>query len=139
MMKKKLVSAIVLCFVLCLGILPCAASASEIVPYASDVIDYTSLTLTSSNGKVYADAHIATTDTATKLGFKSVTIYHKVNGVWSVAASASGKYSSGTDDYTYSISCSVVSGREYKASCSSYAVVNGKSDTGSASVDPITF
>ena len=139
MNKKIWVTVLALCFVLCLGIQPCLASASEVVPYASDVIDYTSLTFTSSNGKVYADAHIATTDRATKIGFKSVTIYHKVNGVWSVAASVSGKYSSGTDEYTCSVSCNLVSGREYKASCSSYAVVDGKSDTGSASVSPTTF
>lgn len=139
MNRKKVISILVLCLVICLSIVPYAASASQVVPYASDVIDYTSLTLTSSNGKVHVDASIGTTDTASKLGFKSITLYHKVDGVWKVAASASEKYSSGKAKYTYSVSCSLVSGREYKASCSSYAVVDGSSDTGSASVGPKTF
>lgn len=46
MNRKKVISILVLCLVICLSIVPYAASASQVVPYASDVIDYTSLTLT---------------------------------------------------------------------------------------------
>lgn len=126
----------VVCLVVCL--FPWSVLCEDVVPYASDVIDITEITMSSSGGKVYAAATLKTTDSATKIGFTQITLYHNVNGVWEVAASASNKYGTGTK-YSYSVSCNLVSGDQYKASCRAYAVVNGKSDTGSASVSAKTY
>lgn len=116
-----------------------AAIADEIVPYASESINNTGISLGVSGGKVYASAVINATSIASKLGFSYIKLYHKVNGVWTPVASANNVYGANRRSYTSSVSCTLVPGREYKASCSSMATVNGISDTGSASVGPVTY
>lgn len=136
-MKNKIFASIcVVCLLACM--FPWSALCEDAVPYASYVIDTTEITMSSSGGKVYAVATLKTTDPATKIGFTSVKLYHKVDGVWKVAASASNKYGTGVI-YTVKVSCNLNSGDEYKATCSAYAVVDGESDTGSASVGATTY
>ncbi len=137
-MTKKLLAAFC-AIALLVMMLPYTVGAVDIVPYESEVIATTQLYLSSSNGKVYADATIKTKATASKLGFSSITLYQKIDGVWMVAASATQKYLNNDSRYDYSVSCTLVSGREYKASCKTYAIVNGQSDTSSASAGPRTF
>ena len=115
------------------------AIADEIVPYASESIRDTGIALSVSGGKVYAAASVSATSIASKLGFSSIKLYHKVDGVWKVAASTKDAYGANSKSYSSSVSCALVPGREYKASCSSMATVNGISDTGSASVGPVTY
>lgn len=136
MVKKVCVSFFALC--LFVVMFSSIAFASEIMPMSSDIITSTGLTLDTSGSQVVATATVKTTGTASKLGFSKITLYHKIDGVWKVAASTSGSY--GYNNYIYkdSVSCSKVSGREYKASCSSYAAMGGSSDTGSASKGPTT-
>ena len=135
---KKLFA--MLCLVtLFVGMIPCISGATDIVPYASDVINFTDMALTAKDGKVYADATVKANAFASKIGFTSITLYHKIDGEWKVAASASQKFISNDGRYDYSVSCTLVSGREYKASCKAYVVVNGQSDTSSASAGPRTF
>lgn len=113
--------------------------AQDIEPLASKTIRETFIEISASNGKVYASAGVSAVRKATKLGISKVTLYQKVDGKWEVAASASDKYSSDKITYGTSVSCTLVSGREYKASCKSLAEIGDLSDTGSASVGPKTF
>lgn len=136
-MKKSIIAigiALVLIFAFLL-----TAFADEIIPYASDAIDDTNIFISVSGGKVYASASVSATGIASKLGFSYIKLYHKVNGVWTPVTSANNVYGANRRSYTSSVSCTLVPGREYKASCSSMATVNGISDTGSASVGPVTY
>lgn len=138
MSLKKI--GIVLCIACLLStMITAVAAATDIVPYASYIIDSTSIALNMSSGSnVKATAVVKATGTASKLGFKKITLYHKINGTWIVAASKSSSYGYQNNVYQDSVSCTRVTGREYKASCSSYVELNGSSDTGSASKGPYT-
>ena len=136
-MKKNLCTiGLVLVLIIAFSLI---AIADEIIPYASESIRDTGIALSVSGGRVYAAASVSATSIASKLGFSSITLYHKVDGVWKVAASTKGVYGANSKSYSYSVSCTLVSGREYKASCSSMATVNGVSDTGKAIVGPVTY
>lgn len=115
------------------------AAAEGIVPYASDAISDTGIGISVSGDRVYASATVSATSKASKLGFTEIILYHKIDGKWEVAASASGKYGYGLKSFGEAVSCKKAPGREYKATCSSMATVNGVSDTGSASVGPLTI
>ena len=134
-MKKLSVLVLV---VLCMIFAALTVYAEDLVPYASESIRDTGISIDVSGDRVYAIATVGATSIASKIGFSQITLYHKVNGRWEVAASKSNDYGANSKTYGSEVSCQKVSGREYKASCSSMATVNGISDTGSASVGPTT-
>lgn len=115
------------------------AAAENTVPYASEAISDTGIGISVSGGRVYASATVSATSKASKLGFTKIILYHKIDGNWEVAASASDKYGYNLKSFGASVSCEKSPGREYKATCSSMATVDGVSDTGSASVGPVTI
>ena len=133
---KKL--SVLVLMVLCMIFSSLTVFAEALVPYASESIRNTGISISVIDGRVYAIASVGATSIASKLGFSQITLYHKVNGQWQVAASKSDDYGSNSHTYESAVSCQKVSGREYKASCSSMATVKGISDTGSASVGPTT-
>lgn len=134
---KKIVLVTLSLILLISGIVTVQAQEAE--TFASKTIRDTFIELSVSNGNVYASAGVSAVSKATKLGISKITLYHKVDGKWQVAASASDKYSSDKITYGTSVSCTLVSGREYKASCKSLVEIGNLSDTGSSSVGPKTF
>lgn len=136
-MKKYIILFLLICGLVCT--ISSISCAEEIMPYASESIRNTGITISTSGDQVYASAVISATGKASKLGFSEIVLYHKIDGEWEVAASTYDKYGYNLKSYSASVNCKKVPGREYKATCSSMATVKGVSDTGSASVGPVTI
>ncbi len=106
------------------------ASAESIQPYASSVIDSTSLVVTpKSNGTIVFATSIAATDTIDKLGFTTLTIQAYINGSWQSVYRISNKFSYNASIHAYSYTYDSVKDRQYRMVVNFYASDGSTTDT----------
>lgn len=103
---------------------------ADISPYASQVFEGTSVSVSYSDGQVYAKAIVTTKDIASQIGFKSITIYVKNDsGGWSYVGSCSNLYDYNTSHFSHEFSVSGSEDKSYRAKAICYGLVNGISET----------
>lgn len=125
---KRCIS-IVLCVLVLLSSVSVAFAETGIAPYASQVIDETTVAIRFTGGKVYGGGNIKTVATADKVGISSIALYEKNGTSWTKLTSASGKYGYGTDDYSYTISAPATEGKTYKVTVTFYGKIGSLTDT----------
>lgn len=125
---KRCIS-IVLCVLVLLSSVSVAFAETGIAPYASQVIDETTVAIRFTGGKVYGGGNIKTVATADKVGISSIALYEKNGTSWTKLTSASGKYGYGTDDYSYTISAPATKGKTYKVTVTFYGKIGSLTDT----------
>lgn len=125
---KRCIS-IVLCVLVLLSSVSVAFAETGIAPYASQVIDETTVAIRFAGGKVYGGGNIKTVATADKVGISSIALYEKNGTSWTKLTSASGKYGYGTDDYSYTISAPATKGKTYKVTVTFYGKIGSLTDT----------
>lgn len=120
-----------LSILICVTLITCHLSIAfaSMKPYASRVFDDALVSIDYADGKVYATAIVSTIGNATKLGFKSITIYVENGDGWSEVKRVTNKYVSNIDSSTYTIYADRTVGKHYKGEAICYGIVNGISDS----------
>ncbi len=126
-MKKS--GSIILVILLVLSIFSVAFADSNIAPYASQVIDETTASISFPGGRASGLGTIWTVATADKVGISSIELYEENGSGWRMIASAYNKYGTGTDNYGWSVSGPAVKGKEYKLTVSFYGKIGNLTDT----------
>lgn len=121
--------AIVLSLLVLLSSISVAFSEPGITPYASRVIDETTVAIRFTGGKVYGGGNIKTVATADKVGISSIALYEKNGSSWTKLTSASNKYGYGTNDYGHTISAPATEGKTYKVTVTFYGKIGTLTDT----------
>lgn len=125
----KRVISVFLGIMLLVSMLSVAFADSDIMPYASQVIDATTAAIRFSGGKVYGGGQIKSVATADKLGISSIALYEKNGTSWTKLTSASSKYGYNTSNYSYTISAPATQGKQYKVTVSFYGKIGSLTDT----------
>lgn len=106
------------------------AYAESIQPYASSVIESTSLIVTpNSNGTISFTASIVGTKTLTKLGFTSMTVQAYIDGSWQSVYRVSNKFSYDSSLHAYTLTYDSVKDRQYRMVVNFYASDGSTTDT----------
>jgi len=130
-MKRTIAILCLLCMVFALPVSG-TAEDSKIRPCASEVITSTRILVAVKDGTLTASANVRAKNTASKIGFSSVTVYVLNGSTWKLVASTQDIYQSNKIMMSATISCAVESGKTYKVECNSYVEIGSKSDTGYA-------
>ena len=125
---KRILSA-VLSIMLLVSLFAVAFADHDVTPYASYVIDATTVAIRFENGKAYAGGQIKTVNTADKLGITSIILYEKNGSSWTKLNSAYNKFGYNARSYGYTISAPAVEGRQYKVTVSFYGKIGNLTDT----------
>ena len=105
------------------------AEETESVYRASEAIDYCDISLRSSGTKLTATATITANGRCEKIGFKYIFIRELRDGKWVTIASDYNIYGYNVTTKDAVLSCTKESGKQYRATASGYALLDGVSDT----------
>lgn len=126
-MKKICALMIILVFVL--SVCATAQANGGIMPFASQVIDETTIGVTFPSGKIRVLCNIKTVAVADKLGVQRVQVYEKNGSSWKEIADESSKYGTSDDNYSYVLLEDATSGKEYKIVATFYGKIGSLTDT----------
>lgn len=105
-------------------------SAESIQPYASSVINSTSVAITpNSNGTITLSTIITGTKKLDKLGFTSLTIQAYIDGSWQSVYRISNKFSYDATIHGYEYTYDSVKDRQYRMVVNFYASDGSTTDT----------
>lgn len=106
------------------------ACAESIQPYASSVINSTSVIVSpNSNGTISFSTSIIGTKTLTKVGFTSLTVQAYIGGSWQSVYRVSNKFSYDSSAHAYTRTYDSVEGRQYRMVVNFYASDGSTTDT----------
>ena len=106
------------------------AYAESIQPYASSVINSTSVLVTpNSNGTISFSTSIIGTKTLTKVGFTSMTVQAYIDDSWQSVYRVSNKFSYDSTAHVYTLNYDSVKGRKYRMVVKFYASDGSTTDT----------
>lgn len=109
-----------------------SAYATEIQPYASELIGSRSIVLVDNGGgSVAFTARITATSIIEQVGFKSISVqeYDEDTGTWDTVKAVYGKYGYNKGVYAYTVSYSGESGNQYRCKVTYYAKDGDLTDT----------